>query len=230
MRYALGEAMRREWVTDALLAANVTVWLLMVVNGVDALFPGAVELLGWGANYPPLTRGGEWWRLLSSVFVHAGLIHLAFNSYALLLAGRTVERVFGHAGYLLLYLFAGLTGSAASTIFSGAVSVGASGAIFGVFGALLAFLLRRRSLIPGAVFKGLRSLVLTFVLFNVAFGFAMPGIDNAAHLGGLAGGFVAGLLLVPNLRDGRLTRPWALFPVVVLLGAAVIYVIGFGPT
>src|SRR5690606_18545729 len=116
----------------------------------------------------------------------------------------------GHAGYLLLYLFAGLTGSAASAIFSGGPSVGASGAIFGIFGALLAFLLRRRALIPMTVLVGVRSAALSFVLFNVAFGFAVPGIDNAAHLGGLAGGFVAGLALAPNLRADRLARPWAL--------------------
>src|SRR5690606_3233599 len=153
-RRALGGAMRREWITDALVAANVAVFVLMVVSGVSALSPTGQELLGWGANYAPLTLAGEWWRLFSSVFVHAGLIHLGFNTYALLLAGRMVERVYGHAGYLLLYLFAGLTGSAASAIFSGGPSVGASGAIFGIFGALLAFLLRRRALIPMTVLVG----------------------------------------------------------------------------
>lgn len=226
-RHALGGAMRREWVTDAITAANVAVFLMMVISGVSALLPTAPELVGWGANFAPLTRRGDWWRLFSSMFVHGGLIHLGFNTYALLMVGRMVERVYGHVGYALLYLFAGLTGSAASALIGSVPSVGASGAIFGVFGALLAFLLRRRALVPMQVLARLRSAVLTFVLFNVAFGFAVPGIDNAAHLGGLAGGFVAGIALAPDLHEARLRRPWALFPVVVLLGAAVVWLVGF---
>ncbi len=89
--------MSREWVTGAIVAANVAVFAWMVLAGVGFLLP-AESLVDWGANWAPLTRGGEWWRMLSSMFVHAGIVHLAFNMYALWMAGRLVERLFGHTG------------------------------------------------------------------------------------------------------------------------------------
>lgn len=226
-RGALQGAMRREWVTDLLVASNVLVLGWMVLAGVSAFFPD-VSLVAWGANYGPLTRGGEWWRMVSSMFVHAGIVHLGFNMYALLIAGRLVERLYGHLGYALLYLVAGVAGSAASALTPPEVpSVGASGAVFGVFGALLAFLIRRRALLPPGVLLPLRRSVLTVIAFNVAFGFAVPGIDNAAHLGGLAGGFVAGVLLAPSLDGERIARPFGRYPLLLVLGAGLVWLVGF---
>lgn len=225
-RGALQGAMKREWVTQALVAINVAVFGWMAISGVGALMPGE-SLLPWGANFGPLTRGGEWWRLFSSMFVHAGLVHLGFNMYALLMAGRLVERLYGHLAYSLLYVVAGIAGSAASALTSPMPSVGASGAVFGVFGALLAFLLRRRALLPREVLLPLRRSVLTFIVLNVAFGFAIPGIDNAAHLGGLAGGSVAGLLVAPRFDGERLVRPWAIYPMLVVIGAGLVWLVGF---
>lgn len=226
-RGALQGAMRREWVTDLLVASNVLVLGWMVLAGVSAFFPD-VSLVAWGANYGPLTRGGEWWRMVSSMFVHAGIVHLGFNMYALLIAGRLVERLYGHLGYALLYLVAGIAGSAASALTPPEVpSVGASGAVFGVFGALLAFLIRRRALLPPGVLLPLRRSVLTVIAFNVAFGFAVPGIDNAAHLGGLAGGFVAGVLLAPSLDGERIARPFGRYPLLLVLGAGLVWLVGF---
>jgi rhomboid protease GluP len=211
----IAEGMRREWVTDALLAANVLVFVWMVISGVSALSPDGRVLIDWGANFGPLTRGPEVWRLVTSMFVHGGIIHLGFNMYALLMAGRLVERIYGHAGYAILYLFAGVAGSTASAFVNPMVaSVGASGAVFGVFGALLAFLVRRRSLIAPEVVRPMRRSVITVVLLNVALGFTVPGIDNAAHLGGLAGGFMAGLALAPGVAERGVARPWLLYPVV----------------
>ncbi|MCZ7680994.1 MAG: rhomboid family intramembrane serine protease [Sandaracinaceae bacterium] len=115
-RAALQGAMRREWVTDLLVASNVLVLGWMVLSGVSPFLPDVESLVDWGANHRPLTRGGEWWRMVSSMFVHGGLVHLGFNMYALLIAGRLVERLYGHLGYALLYLLAGLAGSAASAL------------------------------------------------------------------------------------------------------------------
>lgn len=229
-RRALGQAMRREWVTDLLIALNVAVFAWMVVSGVDVIDPSGQDVVTWGANYGPLTRGGEWWRLATSMFVHGGLMHLGVNMYSLYAVGRTVERIFGHAAYALLYLFAGLAGSAASVlVHPDAPSVGASGAIFGVVGALIAFLVRRRALLPVEVLRPLwRALVVT-VLFNVGFGFSVAGIDNAAHFGGLAGGFLAGLALVPAMDGDRLRRPWIAYPVVALGCVVVVLAIGLAP-
>jgi rhomboid protease GluP len=215
--------MRREWVTDVVIAANVLVFVAMVLSGIDAISPDARSLISWGANFGPYSRGNEPWRLLTSTFVHGGLLHLGFNMYALLMAGRLVERIFGHLGYALIYTFAGLAGSAASALANPLVaSVGASGSVFGVFGALLAFLVRRRSLLAPEVLRPLRRSVVTVVLLNVGLGFTMPGIDNAAHLGGLGAGFLAGLLVAPSLEGERLRRPWGLYPVPLVVGAGIV--------
>lgn len=230
LRRALAEGMRREWVTELVVGANLGVFVWMVLSGVEWLSPDARTLVAWGANYGPLTRGPEVWRLASSAFIHGGLLHLGFNMYALWMAGRLVERVYGHAGYALVYLFAGLAGSTASAFVSPLVaSVGASGAVFGVFGALLAFLLRRRSLLMPEVVKPLRRSVITVVLFNVAFGFTVPGIDNAAHLGGLLAGFLGGLLLAPTLGERGIRRPLALYPVIVVASASLVALSALAP-
>ncbi len=227
-RRALGGAMRREWVTHALIAVNVAIFLWMGIRGVDPISPSGQALLEWGANYTPLTRNGQWWRLFTSMFVHAGLMHIGFNMYALLAFGRTVERIFGHAGYALLYLLAGLAGSAASALVPPfGPSIGASGAIFGVIGALIAFVVRRRKLLPAQVLKPMRNALFVTVVFNLGFGFSVGGIDNAAHLGGLVGGLLAGLVLVPSLDGERLRWPRALYPAVALACVAVIGVVGF---
>lgn len=226
-RGALQGAMKREWVTQALVAINVAVFAWMVLSGVGLLMPED-GLIDWGANHASVTRTGQWWRMITSMFVHAGLVHIGFNMYALLMAGRLVERLYGHLGYALLYLLAGLAGSAASALLPSRLpSVGASGAVFGVFGALLAFLLRRRALLPREVLLPLRRSVLTVIVINVAFGFAVPGIDNAAHLGGLAGGFLAGLLVAPRFDGERLVRPWAIYPMLVVIGAGLVWLVGF---
>jgi rhomboid protease GluP len=224
-RDALPRTMRREWVTDALLAINIAIFGWMVFHGVSPLVPDALE--EWGANKAQLTLHGEPWRLVSSMFVHAGLIHLGFNMYFLMMVGRLVERLYGHLGFALLYAFAGMLGSMASAlVHPDGSSVGASGALFGALGALGAFLLRRRKLLPGEVLKRMRVAVITTVLLNIGLGLSIPGIDNAAHVGGLVGGFVAGLVLAPSLGDRELRRPWILYPVVALACAG-IYVLAW---
>lgn len=216
--------MRREWATQALIAANVLVLALMVASGIDLLEPDTRSLIAWGANFAPLTVSEhQWWRLFSAVFEHGGIIHLAFNMYALWMGGRLVERVFGHAGFLVVYTVAGIAGSVSSIVVHPSVpTVGASGAIFGVFGALLAFLLRRRSLLPVAALKRLRGAVLAMIVFNVFFGFAVPQIDQAGHLGGLVAGFLAGLALAPAFENGVMKRPWFAYPIVLAAGAGLV--------
>lgn len=230
-RRALGEGMRREWVTEALVALNVGVFGWMVLAGVPMLSPDAPTLVAWGANFGPLTRGPEVWRLATSMFIHGGLLHLGFNMYALLMAGRLVERVYGHVGFALLYVLAGIAGSTASAFYSPLVpSVGASGGVFGVFGVLLAFLIRRRALLLPEVLRPLRRSVVLVVVLNVVFGFTVPGIDNAAHLGGLAAGFLGGLALAPRLDDeARLRRPILLFPIAALVIAGLVAWVALSP-
>lgn len=199
----LREATPRVVITPALLALNVIVFGIMIAAGVSVLGGRPDDYLKFGANFGPLTSGGEWWRLVTCTFVHAGILHLLFNMWALWDSGHLTERLFGNAWFMAIYLFAGVSGSLASMLWRHeAVSVGASGAIFGVFGALLAYTIRQRGSIPSSMMNRLRISTSIFVTYSLFYGFAASGIDNAAHLGGLAAGFVMGLIVARPLEAG----------------------------
>lgn len=188
--------------TQLLVAANAAVFAVMSVLGVSMLGGHAEEYLRFGANFAPLTTSGEWWRLATCLFIHAGILHLALNMWALWDSGRLVERLFGSGWFAALYLFAGVCGSCASMLWNQhVISAGASGAVFGVFGALLAYMTVERGSIPPATLNRLRVSSSTFVVYSLFYGFLQSGIDNAAHLGGLAGGFVMGLALARPLNE-----------------------------
>jgi rhomboid protease GluP len=212
-RRALGELTPRGFVTEALIAVNVLVFVLMVVRGVSPMEPKVADLLVWGADYGPRTTSGEWWRMFTATFVHIGLLHIAMNMYVLWVSGRMVERIFGNLGFLVLYVASGLAGSVASLLWSPyVVSAGASGAIFGVYGGLAGFLVRERRSIPREALATLQRSAVFFVGYNLLFGLGLNksgalNVDMAAHLGGLAGGFVCGLALAyPLTREGASTR------------------------
>jgi rhomboid protease GluP len=166
----------------------------------------SMQLMAWGSNVGRLTLGGDWWRLLTSMFLHGSLVHLGFNMLVLYQAGQLAERIFGSLRFTGLYLVAGLCGSLGSVLWNPHVnSVGASGALFGLVGGLLAFIRREHSGVPPTVVKDLQGSLLPFLLFNIVAGFIYPHTDNAAHIGGLAGGWLAGHMLarslhVPNQR------------------------------
>ncbi len=190
--------------TPLLVLANIAVFAYISTQGVSPLGGRAEEYLRFGANFSPLTAGGDWWRLFTAMFVHFGFIHLAFNLWALWDSGRLAERLYGNAGFVALYLFAGLCGSCASLYWNQeAIGGGASGAVFGVFGALLAYVTRQRGTVPPAAFNRLRVSSSSFVAYALFMGFAHGGIDNAAHLGGLAGGFAMGFILARPLDPER---------------------------
>ena len=196
----LNAATPRAVVTPALLAINIGIFLVMAALGIRVLGGRPDEYLRFGANFAPLTTGGEWWRLVTSTFVHFGVVHLAINMWALWDAGRLTERLFGNVGFAALYLFAGVAGGSASLLWNQQViGVGASGAVFGVFGALLAYMTVQRGSIPANVINRLRASSSVFVVYSLLYGFTQAGIDNAAHLGGLVGGFATGLILARPL-------------------------------
>src|SRR5438128_879533 len=140
----------RLWLTYALIAANVAVWIAGVATGVSAISPSIDALIKWGADYGPLTvTNHQWWRLVTNTFLHIGLLHLAMNMIVLFSIGRFVERLVGQAGFAVLYLACGVAGALVSVAHNPyIVSAGASGAVFGLYGALLGFLLRARGTIP----------------------------------------------------------------------------------
>jgi len=184
-------------VTSVLIALNVAIFGLMLAWGVDPMQPAIDSLIQWGANYGPKTTQGEWWRMFTCMFLHIGVLHLLFNMIALWNVGGFMERLLGSSGFLVLYLLAGLLGSVASVAWNPfVVSAGASGAIFGLYGGLLAFLVRHRAMQHTSL-AALRTNTLAFLGYNLVYGFIQQGIDMAAHLGGLAGGFVCGFVLTP---------------------------------
>ncbi len=179
----------------------VTIFLLLAIGAgflVETLAGGSTDqrvLVSVGANYAPLIWGeGQWWRLLTSVFLHIGIVHLLLNGWALFQLGTLYETWLGSLQLLLVFLVSGVAGSLASLLWSRGLSAGASGAIFGLIGALIAFLLRRRDMLSPAGRSILGQLVL-WAGINVVFGLTTPGIDNAAHFGGAAAGLLLGLVL-----------------------------------
>ena len=185
------------WLTWLLVAANLTIWLLTVKLGAGLAHSAPDKLLVWGGNTASAVQAGEWWRLLSATFLHSGLMHVAMNMIGLAAAGITVERIYGQRLYAIIYLGSGLLGSALSLHFAAqkAVSVGASGAVFGVTGALLVAVLQHRDKLPKAFSKQTTSSLGLFIVYALLQGFSKPGIDNAAHIGGLLGGCLLAFVL-----------------------------------
>lgn len=186
-------------VTPVLLYLNLAVYLSMVFAGVSPWAPQKVNLLQWGANYMPLTMNGQWWRLFTCFFLHIGPLHLLVNMYALIYIGLLIEPALGWARFLAIYLIAGCCGSLCSVYYDFMISAGASGAIFGLYGAFLAMLNAH------AIHKYHRVPFLTgtllFVTFSMLSGFrSNSNVDNAGHVGGLLGGILAGYILALSLR------------------------------
>jgi rhomboid protease GluP len=189
-------------VTHVIIAANVIVFLWMVLFlGVGAVnVTDLTPYIRYGANNGAATTGGEWWRLITSMFMHYGVMHLAFNMWALAQTGPLVERLQGRVLYAVTYLMSGIGGGFASILIAGNQrwSAGASGAVFGVFGALLGFMLKEKAALPKLVYRPMLNSTLAFAGYNLLFGLVMPSIDNAAHVGGfLVGGLFGWLTAMP---------------------------------
>lgn len=184
-------------VTQAIFGINVAVFIAMVLAGVSMLDnPAGQDLVRWGANFGPLTASGQWWRLLTCVFIHGGLLHIAFNMWCLWDLGRLAESVYGHWTFAVVYLITGLSASLASLFWNPAVlSVGASGAIFGIAGALIASFYLGEFSLPRAAMTGMLRSVVLFVGYNLFFGAVIARTDNAAHIGGLLMGLLLGALI-----------------------------------
>ncbi|MEC5397045.1 rhomboid family intramembrane serine protease [Uliginosibacterium sp. H1] len=204
--------------------------LTALVFSVQAATAGALWhipaewLVRLGGNQARLVLDGQFWRLPASIFLHGGLIHLGLNMLALWQVGAFVERLHGRAGLLLIYLMSGLLGALTSLWWQpGPVSVGASGAVFGLTGALAGWLLVRRGEMPLAMLREVRSGVVAFIGYSLFAGFMVPGVDNAAHVGGLLAGVVLGAGMAVSVAQPLRTvwlRPlsWAAVLLVALAG------------
>ncbi len=174
--------------------------LLVIVFVVETLLGGSDNprtLVSLGANVGPLVTAGEYWRLFTANFLHIGLLHIGFNLYALYIVGTEVEMFYGSVRFLAIYLLSGLSGALASYAFTYGLSAGASTALFGLIGTLVAFFTRNRSVF-GEVGRARLGNLAFIILINLMLGMA-PGsqVDNFGHIGGFVGGLTLGWLLCP---------------------------------
>ena len=198
-------------ITYLLIAINLIIFIAMVVSGADIMNPDADTIVQWGGNIADLTTQGEGWRLISSLFIHIGILHLVFNMYGLYFIGQLLEPMLGKPLFITAYLFSGVIASLISLWWHQdqvMVSAGASGAIFGLFGLFLFLLLT--NLIPREIRDALLKSVGIFVGYNLIMGMR-GGVDNAAHIGGLLGGIVAGVICYYFVLKNQVTdhtRKW----------------------
>jgi len=186
------------YITPILIDLNILIFGLMVFAGYGFISVDGQALLKWGGNYGPMTNHGQWWRLLTSTFLHAGVMHVFANMIGLLFAGIFLEPLLGRRAFLLAYLGTGVAGSIASIWWQNAtLSVGASGAVFGLYGVFLALLLFKT--FPQRLNRTFLISILIFIVYNLLMGIK-GGIDNAAHIGGLTSGFIVGLLLAGSVK------------------------------
>ncbi|MBI2816922.1 MAG: rhomboid family intramembrane serine protease [Acidobacteria bacterium] len=158
-----------------------------LLGGIDPL-----TLVKLGAKYGPLIVDGDWWRFLTPIFLHGGIIHLAFNSIVLFDLGPAVEQIYGSHKYIVLYLLTGAAGFAVSFLWNPySVSIGASGAVFGLIGAMIGYGQRHRSSFGESV----KSMYVRWAIYGLIYGFIVPGVDNSAHLGGLGAGILFGFIV-----------------------------------
>jgi len=183
------------WATPIILDLNILISVIMIFSGVVIIEPRGNELIEWGANFKPITTDGQWWRLLSSVFVHAGFIHLAYNMFALFFIGPFLESSIGSKKFMIIYLLTGIIASFTSLAFhDSTISVGASGAIFGMYGLTASLMLLK--LLDKNLTAMLWVSIAIFIGLNLIMGLS-GGIDMAAHLGGLISGFIIGITYFP---------------------------------
>jgi rhomboid protease GluP len=201
----------RPLITPILIAINAVVFAAMLASGFSFTNPRAESFLSWGADFGPSTTHGQWWRLVTAAFVHGSFLHLLMNMLILLSIGPFTERLFGRVGFLVLYLFAGIGGDLASLGWRPfTVSMGASGAIFGLYGGFLAVLLLHRNTVPRPRIIAIAKSAAVFVAISLLYGLSQSNVDMAAHIGGLASGFLLGCGLIgplvpadPDWRQGR---------------------------
>jgi membrane associated rhomboid family serine protease len=187
------------------MAINALVFLSMVVYGLGFLSFRPADLVAWGAIYSPLIRQGQWLRLVTALFIHGGLMHLLLNLYGLLFAAFFLEGTIGTARFILAYFLCGIIASLTSVwLHPNGVSIGASGAIFGLYGVLLVYLAGK----GGKDTRGTPILlnVAIFVGLNLLLGGVAAGVDNAAHVGGLLSGLLFGIVFLATDQIQRRSR------------------------
>jgi membrane associated rhomboid family serine protease len=187
--------------TPVILAANLLIFIIMVFMGLGFISFPPTDLLNWGGLYQPLVQKGQWWRILTSMFLHSGVMHVFMNMVSLYLAGIFLEALIGTKRFAAGYLVTGVLAALASIWWHDEpiVAVGASGAVFGLYGMLLSLIISR--VLDPALNKILLILLGCTAGYSLFIGFAMEGIDNSAHVGGLIAGFAVGLINARKIKN-----------------------------
>lgn len=193
--------------TNILIAINIFLFIMLEINGGSMNIENLIQS---GAKYNPAIIDGEWWRIISSMFLHIGVFHLLMNMIALYYLGTAVEKIYGSTRFLVIYFLAGIGGGLTSFAFNIHVAAGASGALFGLFGALLFFGMIYKRLFLQTMGKS----IIFILIINLIFGFMIPQIDMGAHIGGLVMGFI-GATITYLPKKGNI--PIQLFAAVVFL-------------
>ncbi len=192
---------KKPWITYLIMGICIITFLLMYVFGNGS--EDNLTLLKFGANLDVLTKRGEYYRILTCIFLHIGIVHLLLNMYSLYIIGPQVESFYGKIKYLFIYLYSGICGSILSLAFSNnVISAGASGAIFGLLGSLLYFGYHYRVYLGNVI----KSQIIPVILVNLFIGFITPGIDNFAHIGGLIGGVIASMICGVKDKHNKIDR------------------------
>ncbi len=206
-------------VTYALIAINIILFMLMYIFGKGS--EDSLTLLKFGASYPDFIKLGEYYRLLTSGFLHIGILHLLFNMYSLYIIGTQLEGFFGKVKYLIIYLGSIIFGNLMSMLFFDGISAGASGAIFGLLGSLLYFGYHYRVYL-GTVVK---SQIIPLILLNLFLGFVSSGINNAAHIGGLIGGILLSMMVGVKYKTSKFEQTNGV--IMTIIYAAFLIYLGF---
>lgn len=187
------------YITPILINLNLLIFIIMVATGINVFKPATESMIIWGANIKTLTLEGQWWRLLSSCFIHFGIFHIVLNMFALAFIGSWLEPYLGKVKFIIAYLLTGIAASLASLWWHDfTISAGASGAIFGLMGIFIAMLTTK--LIEPDLRKGLLTYVSLYAGYSLINGLLKGGVDNAAHIGGLLSGILIGYAYVPGLK------------------------------
>jgi len=195
------DTFKQHKITYTLIAINILVYILSVYLSKSIIDIDMEVLVKEGALFGPIVvLGGEWWRLFTAMFLHGGMTHLLMNMFSLYLIGRGAEQYFNTQSYLSIYLFSGLLGGLTSLYMHPAsVGIGASGAIFGIFGAMAGFFLAHREQIEEHTKAFMKEFAI-IIGINLVIGFSIPSVDVSAHAGGLMVGFIGGYIISKNPR------------------------------
>lgn len=217
--------------TFLFVGINLGVFALeWLVGGMSALSADPSVLRAMGAKDAALIDGAhQYWRLVTAIFIHIGFLHVLFNNYALWIIGQEIERIYGSARFVTLYLATGLASMAASYYFSPeSLSAGASGSIFGLFGVMMAFAIRYKKELPKVLSADITRRIVPVILINLLFGFSVRIVDNAAHIGGLLSG-IALAFIVPykRLDEAKTAGIWRTLQIICLAAITVSFVAAF---